>query len=504
MAYSKIYTNANIFISYAHLDNQTAFHEGKGWIEKFYEELRLSLAQRLGSIDAVKIWWDERKLDGSVYFDESIAESIKQSAIMLCLVSPGYLESEYCQKELELFYNKAHHDHPGLKVGDRSRLLNVLLYKIPHKHWPPELEGTTGFPFYEADTEETEEDWGAPQDVKDPRFRELIYHLRDAIVNIIQRIQKYIDQPPPPPTFSIYFGEVADSLRPLRKRTIAELEKQGYKIIWDVPPPFEKAQHEKAVKEKIEESCLNVHLLDQYPGREIEGEQMVWYPQKQVELGLLSEKPQLIWVPTGTDIEVIEEEQYKTFIQELEIGKQWSKKIDFIRGEKSELTYQIMGLVEQLKKEQEQLNEKKLDAVTDTAVLLDTHWSDQPYAWKVGQALLDNGIKAYINPVEDDPRLNANTLEERISLVNKLIFFYGKVTWDWVKGRMTAALQSIVSNVYPVEEFIVFMVPPHKDPKDISLKQWVLKVNVIDESNTQQLDPKSLQQFIKSIKKQTA
>jgi hypothetical protein len=48
------------------------------------------------------------------------------------------------------------------------------------------------------------------------------------------------------------------------------------------------------------------------------------------------------------------------------------------------------------------------------------------------------------------------------------------------------------------------MVPPHKDPKDISLKQWVLKVNVINNSDTPQLDLTSLQPFIESIKKHPA
>lgn len=220
------------------------------------------------------------------------------------------------------------------------------------------------------------------------------------------------------------------------------------------------------------------------------------------EIGLQSEKPQLIWVPAETKIEVIEEEQYKSFLQTLETGKQAAKKIDFIRGQKSELTQQIVDLVEQLKKEQAQVKTETAEAAT--AVLLDTHASDQVYAWKVGESLLENGITAYLNPVEDDPRRNSNTLEERISKVNKLVFFYGKVTWDWVKGRMTTALQSIVSNLYPVEEFIVFMVPPHKDPRDISLRQWVLKVNVVNNSDTPQLDTTALESFIQSLKKHSA
>lgn len=499
MAYIQSYTY-DIFISYAHLDNITAFHQDRGWIEQFFEDLRVSLAQRIGKLDAIKIWWDNKKLDGSILFDQSIESGIQHSAILLCLLSPGYMASEYCRKELDLFHKKAQQEPAGLKVGDRSRIINVLLYNIPYKEWPDEFSGTTGFPFYQADSEE---DWGNPMDIDVPAFRKGIHDLREALVNVIKQMNEVIaPSPPPPPSpqFTIYFGDVADSLRTVRKRTVTELEKEGYHIICDVPPPFEKEDHEKAVADKMAQTALHVHLLDQFPGREIEEEESIWYPQKQVEIGLLSDKPQLIWMPAGTDIEIVEEESYKTFLQELESGQRSPKKIEFIRGSKSELSQQIMALVEQLKKEQEQETTEAVHAA-HPAVLLDTHLSDQLYALEVGKSLLENGIQPYINPVEDDPRQNANTWDDRISRVNKLVFFYGKVTWEWVRSRMNAALQNIVTNYYPVEEFIVFMVPPHKNPGDISLRQWVLKVNVVNNSDKLQLDDAALQQFIQSIKK---
>ena len=481
----------DIFISYAHYDNETGDEDKHGWVEQFYKELDITFGQRNGRTNAVKIWWDDR-LEGNSFFDQSIQEGIHKSAIMLCLMSPNYLESEYCKDERELFYKKAQEEALGLKVGDRSRIMNLLLYNIHYSKWPKELSGTSGFPFYQA---KNEDDQGYRQHTGDIRFQNQLQELVTAITNLLNAIKKPPPPPPPPTSFSIFFGDVPDSLRTVRKRTILELEKNGFNIIHDVPPPFPKHDHERTVKEKIEGAGLSVHLLDQYPGREIEGEETIWYPQSQVEIGLLSNNPQMIWVPAETQFEIIEEEPYKTFMQSLESGKQSSKKIDFIRGSKSELTQQITSLVEQLKKEREQ------PVPQANAVLLDTHKNDQLYAWEVGKSLLENGIQAYINPAEDDPKRNANTWEGRIGEVNKLIFFYGKVTWEWVRGRMNAALQSIVTNYYPVEEFIVFMVPPHKDPGDISLKQWVLKVNIFNSSDNPQLDMHALQRFVESIKK---
>src|SRR4051812_15891026 len=97
----------DIFISYAHIDNQVLFHEEYGWIEEFYHELNLLLTRRIGEAGAIKIWWDNKKLDGSMEFNSYIDKSIRQSAIIICLTSPAYLKSQYCQKELQTFYDKA-------------------------------------------------------------------------------------------------------------------------------------------------------------------------------------------------------------------------------------------------------------------------------------------------------------------------------------------------------------------------------------------------------------
>lgn len=331
MAYIKGFTY-DIFISYSHLDNLRIFDEAHGWIEEFYNDLNILLSRRIGVTDAVKIWWDSKKLDGSILFDQSIEDSINQSAILLCLTSPGYLKSEYCQKELELFYTKAQKEPIGLSIDNRSRIINVLLNNIPHAKWPKELSGTTGFPFHDAKDNQS---YGDTLDVGSDQFKNDLKDLREAIVKLMDAFPTEPIVQVPEKKFTIYFGDVADSLRTIQKRTITELSKQDFNLIYGIPPPFEEAEHETAVKEKLAESNLTVHLLDQFPGRNIEGEETIWYPQKQAELGLESSKQQLIWVPAEINIETIEEDSYKTFLKGLDNGSQSSKNIKYIRGIKA-------------------------------------------------------------------------------------------------------------------------------------------------------------------------
>ncbi|MCH8957147.1 toll/interleukin-1 receptor domain-containing protein, partial [candidate division KSB1 bacterium] len=108
----------------------------------------LTMDERSGRPGKMNFWWDNKKIDGSVLFNQSIEEGINKSAIMICLNSQGYMESDYCKQELDLFYKKAQNEKSGLKVANRSRILNVLLYNIPSKEWLNELSGAIGYPFH--------------------------------------------------------------------------------------------------------------------------------------------------------------------------------------------------------------------------------------------------------------------------------------------------------------------------------------------------------------------
>jgi hypothetical protein len=233
MAYIKGYTY-DIFISYAHVDNNLTSWENLGWIEKFYKDLDALLTRRIGRPGVIKIWWDKRKLDGSVLFDNSIEEGIKKSAILICLNSPSYIGSDYCKKELDLFYSKAKQEPLGLEIANRSRLLNVLLYNIPFNEWPPKLSGTSGFAFHDA---KEADDYGDPLDTRSPEYSNQLQNLRDAVMKLLTNFPKEETHPIVQPNlkeekksqedFIIYMAEVADTLRPIRKRTVLELKKKA-------------------------------------------------------------------------------------------------------------------------------------------------------------------------------------------------------------------------------------------------------------------------------------
>ena len=215
-----------------------------------------------------------------------------------------------------------------------------------------------------------------------------------------------------------------------------------------------------------------------------------------MELSLETENPQMIWVPSELDTTTVEDEKYRLFLQKLEAGNASAKELEFVRGSKGNLSQQIIDFVDQMKGRQmiKNIDDGKL------SVLLDTHFSDQIYALDLSKMLLENNIQPFVNPQEDDPRKNINMLGDRISQVRKLIFLYGNVSKEWILERMSVALQLIITNNYPIEDFFIYMAPPQKDKSGIALNQRFLKINIIDSSRQLMAEPSTLEKFLHDLK----
>jgi hypothetical protein len=78
----------DVFVSYAHLDNQGE----TAWVSTLIRHLDTDLRQRLGTKD-LRIWIDEN-LDGNRPLTPEIMCSIQRSATLLIVMSSGYLASE--------------------------------------------------------------------------------------------------------------------------------------------------------------------------------------------------------------------------------------------------------------------------------------------------------------------------------------------------------------------------------------------------------------------------
>lgn len=134
----------DVFISYARMDDiPTA--DTSGWVATFVSHLKRRLAARLGQTDAYSIWMDNR-LDGNDPFSDALIKNISEAATMLIVLSPGYLQSEWCRRETNEFLAAVRLS----KVSDR-RIFVVEIERTDRKTWPHELQDLLAYRFWTED-----------------------------------------------------------------------------------------------------------------------------------------------------------------------------------------------------------------------------------------------------------------------------------------------------------------------------------------------------------------
>ena len=110
--------NHDVFISYAHIDNRTISEEQEGWITILHRALELRLSQLLSKTPKI---WRDLKLQGNDYFDEEILSKLITASVLVAVLSPRYVRSDWCIKEIKKFIEAAEQSggiDPNLKVEE--------------------------------------------------------------------------------------------------------------------------------------------------------------------------------------------------------------------------------------------------------------------------------------------------------------------------------------------------------------------------------------------------
>ena len=129
------------FISYAHLDDLELVEGRKGWVANFHRALEVRVAQLLGKQPHI---WRDPKLSGNDLFAETLVDRLKRVAVLVSVVTPRYLKSEWTLRELTEFF-KAAEAQGGLKVRDKARVFKVLKQPVPLDRTPQELRAILGY-----------------------------------------------------------------------------------------------------------------------------------------------------------------------------------------------------------------------------------------------------------------------------------------------------------------------------------------------------------------------
>src|SRR6185436_10112730 len=137
----------DFFISYAHLDDQSLIEGEPGWVARLHRLLEIRVGQLLGETPRI---WRDPKLQGNDYFADTLLESLPKVAALVSVLSPRYVHSEWCTRELTEFC-RASAGSGGVRVADKSRIFKVVKTPVPPEQHPHEVQPLLGYEFYVVD-----------------------------------------------------------------------------------------------------------------------------------------------------------------------------------------------------------------------------------------------------------------------------------------------------------------------------------------------------------------
>jgi MinD-like ATPase involved in chromosome partitioning or flagellar assembly len=297
-------TGHDIYISYAHIDNQT-YGDQKGWVDSFHNILELRLAQLLGVRVRVR---RDTKLSGNDEFGAALAHQFNRGTIFIPILSPRYVSSEWARKEMELFFQQAESD-AGVFAA-RKRVFPVVKTFVPRERFPEELKKDyPGYTFYEHDAQsERPREFGyVPGSDGDKKFLSKVDDLAWDIYNLLS--ERDADaaagaEDLPAGGESVYLAETTSDLVAARDKIKRELLQYGYRVLPGRELPPEAAALKAAAREDLSRSRLSVHLMGENYGLIPEGEEerSVIHLQADLAAERSAADPsfaRIIWTPVG-------------------------------------------------------------------------------------------------------------------------------------------------------------------------------------------------------------
>jgi hypothetical protein len=258
-----------LFISYAHTDNQKIEGALLGWVDRFYEGLEMELKE-LG-LD-FNFWRDKRDLDKDGFFDDKILGAVADSRVLVAVVSPVYPKRPYCLKELQHFVENSEDGLPS----SVERVIKVVKQPLEDEDarrlLPDYLDGLLDFHFYSIDRQDNRIVRYIRRDgeIANNEFWDTIFDLARTIRKHLAE-GRYVDQQAQSET-TVYLAETSSDEDASFRTVRAELMAKGVHILPSKALPLREDQAIEAIDADLRNADFSVHLLGERAGYVPEGE----------------------------------------------------------------------------------------------------------------------------------------------------------------------------------------------------------------------------------------
>lgn len=415
------------FLSYAHVDNQPVRLPGRpaedGWVSCFYETLNFELNVRLGG--RLHSPWKDGRIPLHVSLDEELLETVHEAAILLVMLSPGYLNSDWCRREREAYFSK----RPDGPV--------IIVQKEPvDGPLPPELSKNLIYRFYD---EESGSCFGhpLPDDLSDPFFKK-VRDLSTYVVKALSDLKQHLearqaadisgrsDSLAPPVTNgkkyhgTVFLAPVGGELEDQYDATRAFLKQAGVPVLPQEDYSLDPDEFRTAAEMDLSQATVFVQLLSGKRGARPKGCEQ-GFPTLQFELA----KPRveqglavLQWYEPSLNIAEVTDPYTRALLEE-----------PTVRAEPL-LTFQ-QAILKALEPRQAPPR-----PVGNLVVFVNSDKDDLSLAKQIGGILKQHGARVWLPTQNADPKLAMTDVKTKLGTSHGMIVLYGNTSDVWVNGQI--------------------------------------------------------------------
>jgi hypothetical protein len=428
----------DVFISYAHRDNKPLTEGQKGWVTRFHETLENVLGVRLG---ANPKFYCDPKLAGNDYFDETLMRKIAGAAVFVSVMSPSYINSDYCRKELYEFCKIAQ-QRGALSVASKSRIFKVLRTVVPREEIRGllgDLDKTVGFQFFEIDPATNR-----PREFTfemDPELRikflgkvgDLAYDMCDLLKTLKGGGVAHDEPAKQAITGVVYLAETTSDQTGARDQIKRELLERDYDVMPEDELPDYGPDFVEVVRKCLRKSSLSIHLVGEYSARipERESRSVVCL---QNELAAERAKDgsfaRLIWMPVGLSAK---DEPQRKFIEELQHDPANQAGCELLQTSLEELKTVIEDKLQKLHKPAAE----PTSAPTGPArIYIICDAQDLKAAIEVADYFHGQGLVPVVPLVEGDEADVRRDYKENLVQSDAALIWYGSTNEAWVRAKL--------------------------------------------------------------------
>ncbi|HEX4948412.1 MAG TPA: TIR domain-containing protein [Blastocatellia bacterium] len=466
----------DIFISYAHVDNESPKKGMDGWITRFHHALEVRVAQVRGQ--RPKIFRDP-KLQGNDVFADVLMDRIQQSGILVSILSPRYLKSEWCARELTEFY--AQQQKAGtLVVGDhKARVFKIVKTSIPLDKLPKEVQELIGYDFFKLDEK------GRPQELDEMYGPDAEYafwaRLNDLAYDIAQLLDLIETKPEAAsPKPMVYLAETISELQDERDAIRRDLQRHGYTVLPDRTLPLLMPELEAVLRDEMARCKVSVHLLGPAYGIVPEGtEESLTIVQNRIarDLGKAGKLARLIWIEANSDGK---DARQTRFLEQARTDPGLDEGADVLETPLEELK---TVLYERLKAaEQPVVTAPPPAAMSGAArIYLVCDARDREAVKPLQQQLKQQGCKVSLPLFEGDEAELREDHEDNLRFCDAVLIYYGQGSEAWQRKKMREVIGSMAfGRKAPLAAVGIVLGAPMTDAKEDFSSDDAIVMNMLE------------------------